>query len=145
MTISFPYRHPDNSCCSLHLHHDLAVHPPQFLQQLPMRASVHEFATERNNSIEQPGRNTHPRRRRPRIRRSRHASSPIFAAASRPISSEIESPPKFRRLRRRNKRPISFRRGGSARVQWGSPRRGVSSDASATAGARSSAGAHAGP
>ncbi len=95
MTISFSYCHPDDCCCSLHLHHDLAVHTPQFLWQLPMRASAHEFATERNNSIEQPSRNTHPRRRRPRIRRSRHAPSPIFAEASRPISSEIKSPPQI--------------------------------------------------
>jgi hypothetical protein len=95
MTISFPYRHPDNCCCSLHLHHDLVVHPPQFLRQLPVRESVHEFATERNNSIKQPSRNTHPCRRRPRIRRSRRAPFPIFVAASRPISSEIESPPQI--------------------------------------------------
>jgi hypothetical protein len=95
MTISFPYRHPNDCCCSLHLHHDLTVHPPQFLRQLPVRARVHEFATERNNSIEQPSRNTHPRRHRPRIRRSRRALTPIFAAASRPISSEIKYPPRI--------------------------------------------------
>jgi hypothetical protein len=87
MTISFPYRHPDDCCWSLHLHHDPAVHPPQILRQLPVRARVHEFATKWSNFIEQPSRNTHPFRR-PRIRRSCRAPSPIFAAASRSISSE---------------------------------------------------------
>jgi hypothetical protein len=95
MTISFPYRHPDDCCWSLHLHQDPSVHPPQFSRQLPVHARVHEFATEWNNSIEQPSRNTHPHCRRPRIRRSRRAPSPIFATASRPISSEIKSSPRI--------------------------------------------------
>jgi hypothetical protein len=94
-TTSFLYRHPDNCCCSLHCHHNLAVHPPNFLRQLPVRVRVLEFATEWNNSIEQPSRNTHPRCCCPRIRRSCRAPSPIFAAASHPISSKIESPPQI--------------------------------------------------